>query len=1091
MEYKLGLNIGIASVGWGIIDLDYNIINAGVRLFSEADADKNITRREMRSSRRITRRKQHRLERLRNLLFFSGIINDRNYNFMLNETKTEEVYYFRRKGLSELLTDKELMYALYQLVKKRGTDDYDLDNLSDDNDGTKSFLLKNSDKLGENRYVCEIQIEELESKGVVRGKENVFKTKDLAKEALKILNTQKELGNKKITDEFIQKYINILERKRAYFEGPGKGSPYGWENQKEWIQGLMGNCTYFPDEIRIIKHSYTAELFNLLNDLNNLKIVRKDGGEKLTNEEKQGLLELFKTQKTVTLKRIAKYLGIEEDNISGYRIDGSEKPVFTPLETYIAINKAFKTNDRDLIDNIAEICTYYQETSDRKEHLKELLQKYHVEDEVLNELAKNKFTGTHSLSKKLLNMLIPEMIKTTKNSMQIITELGLIPYKMDFKGQKKIDKKYLEEWIVNPVVKKSVKETLNIVNEILEKYGTPKEIIIEMAKDKSSKEERKNRRKLQITQEKENKAIKEILGSLELEKRYFPYIKFWKEQNGKCLLTGEEIPLEDLVNNISKYEIAHIIPYSICFDNSNNNKFLVKRSANIKRGLQAPLEYFNNLSINRTWEDFEVQVKELKISKEKKELLLYNKNLNKNYTDLISRNINDTRYAIKEVKSLLKRFFIDNDKKVIVKGINNSFVNYIRSIWSMPRLREKSYSHYAEDSLILVVAHSLLGNLKWYKYMYDDESNEKMFYYVKTGEILNDNDFKNIFKFSYKQKINNYSNYKYSHSVDKKPNRQLFNNTIYSLRKFNIDNKEVECIVSKIKNFYDKDNMELAKLFETENSDKLYLYNSDVKTYKRFEKAYNDYKEQAKKEKVNPFYLYFKENGYIRHGKNNNGDCIKSLTVRNNALNSYYDISSKYINPKNKKIVVNKLPTYRFDVYSDGKDYKFLCIRYPMIKCLKSTYKIDEEIYNSELKRKNITDEYKFICSLYEGDIVEIKTPNIYGVFKFKGVNNENTNQVSIDYIDKNYSAIIIALNEIKDKFTKNPKIKVSNVVNNILGENFNEEEAKAYLLNTPLSSRQKVINLTKLEYIRKKAVTILGENYNAKNKLKKTYNRV
>lgn len=32
-EYTLGLDIGIASIGFGIIDDDFNIIDTGVRLF--------------------------------------------------------------------------------------------------------------------------------------------------------------------------------------------------------------------------------------------------------------------------------------------------------------------------------------------------------------------------------------------------------------------------------------------------------------------------------------------------------------------------------------------------------------------------------------------------------------------------------------------------------------------------------------------------------------------------------------------------------------------------------------------------------------------------------------------------------------------------------------------------------------------------------------------------------------------------------------------------------------------------------------------------------------------------------------------------
>ena len=61
-------------------------------------------------TRRTVRRKQHRLERLKNLLILSKFTDNKNYNFM--ESLPNKVYSFRRKGLSELLTDRELILSL-------------------------------------------------------------------------------------------------------------------------------------------------------------------------------------------------------------------------------------------------------------------------------------------------------------------------------------------------------------------------------------------------------------------------------------------------------------------------------------------------------------------------------------------------------------------------------------------------------------------------------------------------------------------------------------------------------------------------------------------------------------------------------------------------------------------------------------------------------------------------------------------------------------------------------------------------------------------------------------------------------------------
>ena len=61
-------------------------------------------------TRRTVRRKHHRLERLKNLLILSKFTDNKNYNFM--ESLPNKVYSFRRKGLSELLTDRELILSL-------------------------------------------------------------------------------------------------------------------------------------------------------------------------------------------------------------------------------------------------------------------------------------------------------------------------------------------------------------------------------------------------------------------------------------------------------------------------------------------------------------------------------------------------------------------------------------------------------------------------------------------------------------------------------------------------------------------------------------------------------------------------------------------------------------------------------------------------------------------------------------------------------------------------------------------------------------------------------------------------------------------
>ncbi|WP_343089419.1 type II CRISPR RNA-guided endonuclease Cas9, partial [Methanocalculus natronophilus] len=112
-NYVLGLDIGVTSVGWGIIDEKHEIVDAGVRLFEEADASDNETRREKRGSRRVKRRRKQRILEMKRLLKKEGLITD-------SFVHLQNPYALRVKGLKEKLTSDELATALLHIVKRRG-----------------------------------------------------------------------------------------------------------------------------------------------------------------------------------------------------------------------------------------------------------------------------------------------------------------------------------------------------------------------------------------------------------------------------------------------------------------------------------------------------------------------------------------------------------------------------------------------------------------------------------------------------------------------------------------------------------------------------------------------------------------------------------------------------------------------------------------------------------------------------------------------------------------------------------------------------------------------------------------------------------
>lgn len=80
-KINIGLDIGVASVGWSIIDDENNLINYGSRLFPDAADEKtgrpkNEDRRSKRSARRRLSRIKNRKRDLLNLFISNNLIVD-------------------------------------------------------------------------------------------------------------------------------------------------------------------------------------------------------------------------------------------------------------------------------------------------------------------------------------------------------------------------------------------------------------------------------------------------------------------------------------------------------------------------------------------------------------------------------------------------------------------------------------------------------------------------------------------------------------------------------------------------------------------------------------------------------------------------------------------------------------------------------------------------------------------------------------------------------------------------------------------------------------------------------------------------------
>ncbi|WP_106190294.1 type II CRISPR RNA-guided endonuclease Cas9 [Alkalibacterium olivapovliticus] len=988
----LGLDIGISSVGWGIIDKDTNeVVDAGVRLFEEATRNANEDRRNFRGSRRLKRRRKHRLERAKDFLDSHGYSSE--------NIGSVDPYRVRYKGLHEELSKKELTAALYHLVKRRGTT---IDTPQEDEKtsgselSTKEQLKRNAKKL-EDKHVIEIQYEKLKNNEVVRNHTNRFKTSDYINEANALLEKQMEFHSE-IDEEFQKGIIDLINNRRQYYDGPGsKKSPtpygqyfydeHGILQHESMIDKMRGRGTYFTDQFRIPKKAYTAELFNLLNDLNNLRFPSDESGEVegLTEKHKQYLIENFAEKgKKVTLKNIAKLIGLfNELDIKGARLDlKTNNPIFTEFVGLKKLKKDLKDitlpadffNNHDVLDQIAEILTAEKSITRREEQLSEVFNTHY--DDPLNDVIAalvndTSFKEYHALSKKAMDLILPELWSTSKNQMQLFTDHGLGKSRLE-QLQKGSKIQFDDEAILSTVARRAHREAIKVTNAVRDKHGELSHVVVEMAREKNSDEAKQSYRNFQKKQgdfEKKMAKLLEVkeLKDLKLNGKQMLALKLMDSQDYKCTYTGKQILPHDIVKEHYQFEIDHIIPLSYSFDDSQQNKVLCYRQENQDKGQLTPFQYFQSGKAKRSFEEFKAECMNLfksrKLSKSKLNYLLEQRDIQHDpevQKNFINRNLVDTRYAMRSFSSNLRTFYMNNEVDTKVLSIRGSFTSALRRRARLHKDRDESHAHHAIDALI-VAAIGTTPILKQFKAV--DFNREGIAVNTETGEILGEEEIFSSPTLKFIHWLRNMeSEIKYSHKVDRKPNRTMTNQTLYSTR----EKDGEKYLVAKEKNIYemDKKGFDAIKKKIDKNPDNFLMAQHDPKTWKLLLKVMEEHKHAE-----NPFQDYFKEHKYIlKDGK----VPVKSLKYLDSKLGIHVDITNKY--PESKRVVVLlSRKSVRIDVYkNDEGKYKYLGVPYNWFKKIGNEYVLDLDKYYGKdglaAPYKNIDESYEFEYSFYKND---------------------------------------------------------------------------------------------------------------------------
>jgi len=235
-----------------------------------------------------------------------------------------------------------------------------------------------------------------------------------------------------------------------------------------------------------------------------------------------------------------------------------------------------------------------------------------------------------------------------------------------------------------PIVEKILNQMINVVNAILEQYGKPSEIRIELARElKQSKDERNDADLQNSKNKKLNEEIGKRLAELGLPetKRYIQKYKFIfpslskslkdAKVNNQCIYCGETFNLTEALSG-DAYDVDHIVPKSLLFDDSQTNKVLVHRKCNSTKTNQTAYDYIATkgeeqvrIYSDRVDDWFKrgiisySKMQRLKVSHkeylERKSLKKETETDKKLWENFIDRQLRDTQYIARKSREILQK----------------------------------------------------------------------------------------------------------------------------------------------------------------------------------------------------------------------------------------------------------------------------------------------------------------------------------------------------------------------------------------------------------------------------------------------------
>ncbi len=736
MKKILGLDCGIASVGWAVLEYDLeetvgSIIACGTRMFDTPETDKerrpkSELRRMYRGQRRNIRRRRQRMNAVRKLLHEHGLIESAKSDALAFDGTNP--WNVRGKATEQYLKPNELAIAIGHIARHRGFKSNAKSQGENDAEGSKmkKAMALTMDKLA-GRSFGQMIATDPEFSGRKRNHEGDYShtplRAELEAEVRSIFRNQQRLQNKIATHALEEAFIST-----AFFQR-------GLQDSEK----LLADCAFETTQKRTSKRAYSFELFRFLSRLNTFEIREGRESRRVTQDELALATRNFGATKKITFKSLRKLWKLsdtasianvrtEDEKLDAVSRHGSAAEgtgtLFNLLEG-AAWDSLVKTPEK--LDRIAEVITFREDLTRIRQGLEEI----GLEPVILEMLMEsvqtntfNLFTGAGHVSSLACRNMIPHLARglvysdaATQCRYDHTASRERNAFNLGVTGKEAL-KKILSGEVIDrhlvgsPIARKALIEAVKQVKAIVEVYGIPDAIHIELARDVGKGIE--ERKEIERGIEKRNKAkdkfrleFVEVVGQPCSSANDLMRFELWKQQNGKCVYSDALISPRQLLDADNSVQVDHILPWSRFGDDSFNNKTLCTAKANQEKKGRTPFEWFSKDKSEAEWDVYVARVQSLPALKGFKRRNYTIKDAASVEEKFCSRNLNDTRWTCRLLAECLKQLYPQDKRERKVFTRPGALTDRMRRGWGVQWIKKDEKGvripddrHHALDAII-------------------------------------------------------------------------------------------------------------------------------------------------------------------------------------------------------------------------------------------------------------------------------------------------------------------------------------------------------------------------------------------------------